>query len=330
MKHFIKVYLSSILFYICIFFVVSVVMLIMNRNNITFPSITQVIEAFKDGDNDENMSTFEKVVRDSKIINILMVGKENVRTDTIMLVSYDQKNKLAKILSIPRDTYYERAGYSNRQQKKINAIYQSEGIVGLKSAVEDITGLQIQKFISVDYEAVIKIVDMLDGIEFDVPMDMDYQDPMANPPLDIRLSKGVQLLNGENALKLLRFRQNNDLTGYPNGDLDRISTQQLFIKTALKKALGLKLPAIINEAFKYIDTDFTLTEILTIVSGLGGFTEENVEMSLIDYYIKNMDGLSYVIPNSDGIKSYVNNLYGITEDEIQDDGSESEVIEIGE
>ncbi|QSX05320.1 LCP family protein [Sedimentibacter sp. zth1] len=314
MRRFFKVYFSTMVLYVCIAVIFIVGFLIVNRDIIVFPTFKQVVDNFTEEDNN-NLSALEKAMKKSSIMNILVVGKENVRTDTIMVVSYDKKLKKANVLSVPRDTYYVREGYDNRQQKKINAIYQDEGIVGLKSAVESITKLPIQKYVSVDYNAVIKVVDILEGIEVDVPFNMVYTDPMDTPPLEINISQGLQVLDGENALKFLRFRQNTDGTGYPNGDIGRIKTQQEFIKTAIRKTLSFKLPAVINESFKYIDTDFTLTEILTLATGLGGFKTDSLQTNIIDYYTKTMDGLSYVVPNEDGINNYLYTLYGVQEED---------------
>lgn len=310
MKQFLKVYLSTIILFtsLCIVFVSGYILI--NRDTFILPSLSQIMESIKNKQY-ENLTPFERAVKESSKINVLLVGKEHVRTDTIMLVSYDKNDKTVNILSIPRDTYYERDGYDNRQQKKINAIYQDEGIEGLINAVETITNIPIDNYVCVDYNAVIGVVDILGGIEVDVPFDMQYSDPQDTPPLIIDIKEGLQTLDGETALKYLRFRHNSDGTGYKNGDLDRIKAQQEFIKIAVKKALSLKLPAVINESFKYIDTDITLAEILNMATDLVGFSSDNIETDTIDYYTKTIDGLSYVIPNSDGIQEYVYKLYNV-------------------
>ena len=320
MKHFLKIYLTTILLFTFVGIVTIIGYLAFNKDAVIFPSFGEVINAVKSNE-DKNLSPLEKAIKKSSRINILLVGKEHVRTDTIMLLSYDKEQKKANILSIPRDTYYARDGYEGKQQKKVNAIYQSEGIEGLKLAVEKITMIPIHKYICVDYEAVVKIIDIIGGVEFDVPLNMKYNDPHDSPPLEININAGLQNLNGENALKLLRFRQNNDKTGYPDGDLGRIKTQQAFIRAAAKKALSPKLPSVINEGFKYIDTNFTLTEILSMATNLIGFSMDNVEMDLIDNYTKTIDNLSYVIPNEAGIRQYLYALYGVEEEQMLYDRS---------
>lgn len=319
MRHFFKVYFTTIMLFICIGAVSAFGYVIFNRDAIVFPSFKEIVDTVK-MDEDKDLTPLERAIKNSPRINILLVGKEHVRTDTIMLVSYDKEEKKANVLSIPRDTYYEREDYDNRQQKKINAVYQTEGIEGLIDAVEHVTMMPIHKYVTVDYEAVVSIVDLLGGIEVNVPMNMRYSDPFDTPPLEINIKSGVQTLNGETALKFLRFRQNSDGTGYPEGDIGRIKTQQEFIRVAVKQALGLKLPAVINEAFKYIDTDFTLTEMLGLATGLVGFSMDNLQTDIIDHYTKKMDNLDYVVPNESGIKDYVYKLYNVEQEGLLNDG----------
>lgn len=309
MKRFLKVYFNVFIFCMLMFLLYSICYLIIDRNNILYPSISELSSVFAVR-NEVGMSDGTNGTDD--ILNILVVGKEHIRTDTIMVVSYNKVSKDANILSIPRDTYYERKGYNNRLQKKINAIYQVEGIIGLKVAVEKITSLDINNYVVLDYNAVIKIVDILKGINFDVPIDMEYNDPKDTPPLEIKFSKGPQLLNGENALKLLRFRKNNDGSGYPNGDIGRIKIQQEFIKQIIKKSLSFKIIDVIKEGYKYVETDFNLVDSLSLAQKLVGFSiSDNLHATVMDHYIKNIEGLSYVIPNKYGINEYVSKLYGI-------------------
>lgn len=314
MKHFLKIYFTTILLFVFIGIIGICGYMLLNRGAVILPSFGEMLEAIKS--DDKGLSSLEKAIKNSSRLNILLVGKEHVRTDTIMLLSYDKEQKKANLLSIPRDTYFERDGYKDSQQKKINAIYQSEGIEGLELAIEKLTGIPIHKYVSLDYEAVVKIVDIIGGVEFEVPMDMKYDDPKDSPPLTIDIKAGLQTLDGETALKLLRFRQNNDKTGYPDGDLGRIKTQQAFIRAAVFKALGAKLPSVINEAFKYIETNFTLTEVLSLTTNLIGFSMDNVEMEIIDHYTKTIDNLSFVIPNESGIKEYLYRLYEVKEEQI--------------
>lgn len=104
-------------------------------------------------------------------------------------------------------------------------------------AVNKLTGLNVQYYLNIDTEALRKVVDSIGGVYFDVPIDMDYDDPSQN--LYIHLKAGYQLLDGDKAEQVLRFRHNNNGTSYPtsygDNDLGRMKTQRAFIEAVIKK-----------------------------------------------------------------------------------------------
>lgn len=325
MKHFIKIYFSVILIIMFALLLVGGTYIGMQREHFAFVNAKEFVDAF--GKNsDLELSDIERAQKYSSRINILVVGKEHQRTDTIMFLSYDTKEKIANVISIPRDTYYERKEYS-AAGNKINAIYQSEGIVGLMTAVENILGLEINNYVEIDYDALIAVVNAVDGVEVYIPMDMNYDDPYDSPPLSIHFEQGNRNLSGEEALEFLRFRKNNEGVGYPNGDLGRIETQQAFVKELIDKCISLKAVEVIKTCYSYVETDISMEDAVKIASGLIGFSSDNVEMTTMDCYGKYIDGLSFVIPNEPSVKNYVYSLYGvyyedsviINDSEIQED-----------
>lgn len=247
-----------------------------------------------------------KAAKESSRINILVVGLENHRTDTILVVSYDTEQKLADIISIPRDTYFPRDVNDRPDNKKINSVYANEGIEGLTQAVQEILGIPIEKYVIFNYEGVIACVDLLGGVEVNVPFHMEYSDPYDDPPLVIDISEGVQTLNGENSLKFLRYRK-----GYVNQDLGRIEAQQQFIKSAVKKAIGLQLPALIKEAYSYVETNFTTGELLGLAGNIIGFSTDNINMNLLPGIETPLEGLSFFISDDDEINNLVYTIYGM-------------------
>ncbi len=277
-----------------------------------------VIGTVKDAEEKQNenevVSTFDyntdfgRKIKDSNRINVLVVGTENSRTDTIIVASYDTKTKIADLISVPRDTYYPREGYDRPDSKKINAIYSGEGIEGLTEAVQDILGIPINKYVIFDYEAVVKTVDIMEGVEVNVPFHMVYNDPYDDPPLVIDIPEGKQLLDGEQSLKFLRYRK-----GYDNQDLGRIKAQQEFIKSAAKKVLSLKLPAVIEEAFSHVETNFSLGELLGLAGNSIGFSIENINSNLMPGVETPLEGLSFFIPNDNEIMNLVYTIYGLNE-----------------
>ena len=176
---------------------------------------------------------------------VLILGistdQENVElTDTIMVASYNPNTQKATLLSIPRDTYTGKNTAKASAYEKMNALYsrKSDAQTTLE-AVNEITGLDIKYYIVVKTEALIKLVDVIGGVTFNVPINMDYDDSSQN--LHIHLKAGEQLLDGDKAEQLVRFRHNNNGTSYPeeygNNDIGRMKTQREFIIQVLKQTL---------------------------------------------------------------------------------------------
>lgn len=285
-----------------------------------------------DDDNDNPFQTpLEKAMKDSKRINVLLVGLEGPRTDTIMLASYDRKTKEANIISIPRDTYYYREGYAKYSDvQKINAVYgmEDEGIHALMKAVEELTGIPIDNYATIEYDGLRAAVDAVGGVEFDVPFHMRYIDPYDKPPLNINIPAGKQIIKGDKALELLRFRKTNvdGYRGYPNGDLGRVETQQQFIKAAVKKSLSLKLPSVVSAVYPHVKTDLTLTDMLGLAKDAIGFSADNLETRTLPGKDKMLGSLSFYLADGEEITKLVYEIYDVnltanSEDASADDES---------
>ena len=263
----------------------------------------------------KNDTPLEKAIKNTKRINVLVVGLEDVRTDTIMLASFDRDTKEGNIISIPRDTFVDRKGYSSMAAKRINAIYQDEEIEGLINVISDMLQIPIHKYVTVDYEAVVAGVNALGGIKVDIPIRMYYTDPYNKPlPLVIDFQPGEQLLNGEDALKYLRFRKNNDGTGYIRGDIDRIAAQQEFVKLAIKKMLSFKLDNLIKGVYPYVKTNFSLTELMALAVDAVGFTTDNLSTEILPGKDDIVNGASLYFPDNSKAIEFTYRLYGLTEE----------------
>jgi len=278
-------------------------------------------------DNNTEFDTpLEKAMKKSKRVNVLLLGLEGYRSDTLMIASYDRINKKVDIISVPRDTYYPRDGYAKYSEfMKINSIYgtDEDRQKAVMDAVEELTGIPIDKFVSIDYEGVRAAVDAVGGVEFNVPFHMKYTDPYDTPPLYINISAGNQIIYGDKAMEFLRFRKGDPgYPGYPEGDVGRIKTQQEFIKAAIGKALSLKLPNVISSVYPYVKTNFTLTELLGLGGDAIGFSKENINTLIMPGIPKYMGGLSFYIPDGEEITKLLYNLYGV---QLADDKKNEEV-----
>jgi len=164
----------------------------------------------------------------------------------------------------------------------------------------------VEKYAVIDYEAVVACVDMIGGVQVDVPFHMEYTDIYDDPPLYIDIPEGVQVLDGEQSLKFLRFRK-----GYDNQDLGRIEAQQQFIKSFVKRSLGLQLPEVIKEAYSHIETNISVSDLLDLAGDLVGFSTDNINTCILPGMETPLEGLSFYIPDENGIKNLIYSLYGL-------------------
>ena len=201
--------------------------------------------------------------RKEGVYTILLVGvdKESSSTDTIMVVSFDTKNHKLTGTSIPRDTLINIGWFTT--PKKINAVYpgyknnNQDPVEGLKLHIKSVLGFDVDSYVVVYLQAVEDAVDAIGGVEFDVPEGMYYNDPYQG--LYINIAPGLQTLDGENALKVCRFRST-----YAQGDLKRIEVQHDFLKAMasqlIKKGIP-NLPKLVEIIYNDVDTDLTTENI---------------------------------------------------------------------
>lgn len=193
----------------------------------------------------------------------ISTDQENVElTDTIIVASYNPNTQKATLLSIPRDTYTGKNEARATAYEKMNALYSRKHRPDeTLAAVNEITGLNIEYYVVVKTEALIKLVDVIGGVTFNVPIDMDYDD--VTQDLHIHLKAGEQLLDGDKAEQLVRFRHNNDGTSYPeeygDNDTGRMRTQREFIMQVIKQTAKpgniFKLGEILDVAKEYVITN---------------------------------------------------------------------------
>ena len=193
--------------------------------------------------------------------NILLYGVDNDAggSDTNMLMRFDAVNKTVDVVSLPRDTLMSNG-------HKLNSSYNNGGTEKLRSNIEDMLGVPVDFYVSVDLKGFIALIDQIGGVEFDVPCDMDYDDPYQD--LHIHFKAGLQKLNGQQAMEVVRFRHNNDNTGYGGRqDIGRIGTQQAFLKTVAQKLMKLEnVPAMAETFLKYVKTDLTLGNLMWLAN----------------------------------------------------------------
>ena len=230
-------------------------------------------------------------------IKVLILGVstdlDSQLTDTIMVASYNPNTQKANLLSIPRDSYTGKNTAKATASLKINALYNIEKTPEKTlKAVNEITGLDIKYYVIVKTEALIQLVDAIGGVEFNVPIDMKYDDPTQD--LHIDLKAGTQKLDGEKAEQVLRLRHSNpDKNGvmstypseYGNDDFGRMRTQRDFISALLKQTLKpgniFKLGEILEIAHKNVETNLELSYIKDYIPYAVEFNTDNLQTATL-------------------------------------------------
>ena len=204
-------------------------------------------------------------------------------TDTIMVASYNPNTQKATLLSIPRDTFTGKNTKKAVASQKINSLYSiNEDPTDVLDAVNDLTGLGLEYYVIVKTEGFIQLVDAIGGVTFNVPIDMDYDD--TSQDLHIHLKAGEQLLDGDKAEQLVRFRHNNDGTTYPeeygDNDLGRMRTQREFMMAVLKQTAKVenifKLGEILDVAEQNVTTNINFAVAKDYIPYIVEFNTENL------------------------------------------------------
>ncbi|MBR7082245.1 MAG: LCP family protein [Oscillospiraceae bacterium] len=224
------------------------------------------------------------------VYTFLVLGMDdgNGNTDTIMAVTFDTVNYTMDIASIPRDTLVN-VPWSVKKANTLYANYEKEGV---RAAFADILGYETDFYVVADIKAFVVLINEIGGVDYDVPVNMNYDDPYQN--LSIHLSKGMQHLTGEQAIGVMRYRK-----GYANADIGRIGTQQDFLKTVAQQIMAnkdkLSISTLANVFLKYVDTDLELGNIIWLAKEFFKMDMEKMNFyTLPANYNGSVNGTSYV------------------------------------
>ena len=241
-------------------------------------------------------------------VNILIVGCDEIenygRADTIVFLSISPKTKDVLILSIPRDTRVE---IPERGMDKINHAYAFGGKKLISETVSLFLDMPIHFYAIADFIGFVNIIDELGGVEIDVEKEMHYVDKAGG--LDINLSPGKQILDGEKSLQYIRFRQDK------LGDLGRIKRQQKLALAVIEKMMNFdsiaKIPQISEGMNEYIETDIKVQDAIALANLFKGTNQEKFNVETVQgepVYIK---GVSYLEPDVEKVRQRVKSLvYG--------------------
>jgi len=258
-------------------------------------------------------------------VTVLVAGlhPDGPLTDFIMYAKYNPETGKINAISIPRDTKVV-----GTVDGKINSAYaRGKDIKKLADKVKDLTSLEADYYVIFDTKTVRKMVDAIGGIPMNVPIDMDYDDNEQG--LHIKLKKGYQVLDGKKAEQFIRFRKNNDGSGYPLGDVQRIKAQQDFIKAAVEQVLKpstlLKLPELISLGLESVKTDMALTEMLSYIDDVKNFDMNNLRLETLPGEGQYIGPTSYYVHDSAKTKELIEEMF-IKEISILDEADNTEVV----
>lgn len=268
---------------------------------------------------EENKKEPGKKKNINKNVAVLGVDKDGYRTDVIFVVNFNSETGKAKIVSVPRDT---KVVWSQEQKdqlrqngnyvvsvSKINEMTAYGGIENVRDytlkQLENMLSIKIDNYVVVSINAFKDIVNAIDGIDMYVPQDMYYVDKADG--LYINLKEGEQHLDGEKAEQLIRFRR------YPEGDVARVRTQQLFLEAFAKKVMSpsiiTKIPKLVNVLFDAVQTDISLTEIPEYYKYAKDFNLSNLTFHIIPGEGAYENGVSYFFPDYDQMDEFLDGVY---------------------
>jgi len=256
--------------------------------------------------------------------NFLIMGKDRVavNTDVMILMNYNITQKRISVLQLPRDTYLELDGKSyklnslyghfaneaNRLNKNNSSSYSIGKVV---ETLEKNLCINIHYHAMLDLDGFCNIVDILGGVEVDLPTDITHYDEENGTAVEMK--KGKHLLDGKKAETFIRFR-----SGYVQGDIGRLDGQKIFMSALLKKVKEnfniITIVRIANEVYKHIKTDINIDDMVYFAKNLLSIDFSNIKfMSMPGYDARSeiISGEWYFVMNRRAMLSLINKYYNI-------------------
>ena len=228
------------------------------------------------------------------------------RSDTLMIATLDPDKNQAALLSVPRDTRVKIKGHGF---DKINAAYAYGGRKLTQETIESLLNKHIDHYIKINVHGFTKIIDALGGIDIDVEKRMYYEDPWDDDGgLYIDLQPGMQHMDGKTAITYVRYRDEE-------GDIGRIKRQQNFMKAVMDKLVSPtiipKLPAIVSAVSDSVETDMSVSEILSFLGTLQDAKDNGLKSEMLPGKPVYIEGISYWVPDISKTRQILANTLGI-------------------
>ena len=268
------------------------------------------------------------VARDKATVMIMGVDEraDDVgRSDTLMIATLDPEKNQAAILSVPRDTRVKISGHGF---DKINAAYAYGGRQLTQKTIENLLNTHIDHYIKINIHGFTKIIDALGGIDIDVEKRMYYEDPWDDDGgLYIDLQPGMQHMDGKTAITYVRYRDEE-------GDIGRIKRQQNFMKAVMDKLVSPtiipKLPSIVSAVSDSVETDMSVSEILSFIGTLQEAKNNGLKSDMIPGKPVYIEDVSYWVPDIKKTRQILANTLGVEMDNSMSNSMYEDAVEYRE
>ena len=250
---------------------------------------------YDSGANQEILSNLD-YKSEKGIINILLAGtdgrpgEKNSRSDAMMILTVDNKNKRLKLTSLERDSYVNIPGHG---KQKLTHAYAYGGINLLTETIEDNFKVDIQNYAVVDFYSFMDIVDAIGGVTVNIkqseikelnkfiPETYNWNKSNNKGSIKYIKSAGTQNLNGYQALAFSRIRKNDSTT-----ERDRRQREVIEgIMTSVKDLPITKYPQLLDTILPYIKTNMKPAQILSLGSkilSVGNFNIKQMNFPIDD------------------------------------------------
>ena len=305
-------------------------------------------QPFVNGEPAETADTAEtdddsNILRPPARTNVLVLGIDEFRlADVIIVGSFERDTGEINLLHIPRDTFTQipeeriqrmrdngLRGIPSSGILKINAMRslgREFGVQYMQEQLSETLGIEFHYYVEIDLEAFRAVVDLVGGVEIEVPRRLNYHDPYQNLFIDI--PAGTHFMDGRMAEHFVRYR------GYASADIGRISAQQQFMTQLFRQAL--RRETVMNDpvglariALNHVQTDIRL-DLLRYIPYIGNLSADRIFTYTLPGTDRRVQGTSFWVPDQDQVPVVINRMFfGITPDcPYSDDDTEEEMTAI--
>ncbi|MRH43936.1 LytR family transcriptional regulator [Aquibacillus halophilus] len=272
---------------------------------IYFQAYQATSDSYSELNRDKSLLREKSVDIGNDPISILLLGIENYssggsngRSDTIIVLTFNQDEETLKMLSIPRDTFVPIIG--ENIQDKINHSYAYGGAEMTINTVEEFLNIPIDYFATIDFAGFLNVIDIVGGITVDVPF--NFSEDSHDGTGKLYYTEGAMDLNGKQALGYARMRKQD-----PEGDIGRGDRQKQVVEAVIDKLTSpstvFKIDNLANEYGENVTSNLKLSELMSFYKEYRNFNTNNIEQLKLDGTNESIDGISYYVVDEKSLET---------------------------